>query len=108
MSSLNVAVGVSLMGDDSLDMDTFAAAAGLDVASIQQLLDEGMLVSSSPQAPWRFDGHALARARRIQRLQRDFDANLQSVAVMLQLLDELEGLHAWLRREGIAPPAPTP
>ena len=104
MSITNVAVGVYLMGEDSLDMDTLASAAGLDVAVVQQLMDEGMLVPSSNQAPWRFGGDALARARRIQRLQRDSDANLESVAVLLQLLDELESLHAWLHREGIAAP----
>jgi hypothetical protein len=39
--------------------------------------------------------------RRIQRLQRDFEANLQSVAVMLDLLDEVDRLRAALQRAGL-------
>jgi hypothetical protein len=39
--------------------------------------------------------------RRIRRLQRDFEANLQSVAVMLDLIDEIERLRAHLQRSGI-------
>jgi chaperone modulatory protein CbpM len=39
--------------------------------------------------------------RRIRRLQRDFEANLQSVAVMLDLLDEIDRLHRMLGRAGL-------
>jgi len=39
--------------------------------------------------------------RRILRLQHDFDANLQSVGVMLDLIDEVDRLHAQLRRAGL-------
>jgi MerR HTH family regulatory protein len=41
--------------------------------------------------------------RRIRRLQRDFEANLQSVAVMLDLIDEIERLQARLHRAGLDP-----
>ena len=50
---------------------------------------------------WRFGGVELARARRIRRLQRDFEANLQSVAVMLDLMDEIDRLRAVLQRAGL-------
>ena len=40
--------------------------------------------------------------RRICRLKRDFEANLQNVAVMLELIDEIERLRAQLQRAGIA------
>jgi chaperone modulatory protein CbpM len=52
---------------------------------------------------WRFGGAELSRVRRIRRLQRDFDANLASVAVMLDLLDEIERLRTMLRRAGLEP-----
>jgi chaperone modulatory protein CbpM len=105
MNTTHVAVGVCVVGEHTLDLDVFAMTTGVDVARIQQWVEEGLLMPSAtttttPSA-WRFDGEALARARRILRLQRDFDANLQCVAVMLQLLDEIETLRAHLRREGI-------
>jgi chaperone modulatory protein CbpM len=37
------------------------------------------------------------------RLQRDFEATLPSVAVMLDLLDEIDRLRARLRRAGLEP-----
>ena len=54
------------------------------------------------QPAWRFGGEELARVRRICRLQRDFEANLQSVAVMLELIDEIDRLRSQLQRAGIA------
>jgi chaperone modulatory protein CbpM len=117
MNTMHVAVGVCVVGEHTLDLEAFAMTAGVDVARIQQWVEEGLLMPSAttgitPTAAttittppaWRFDGEALARARRILRLQRDFDANLQSVAVMLQLLDEIETLRAHLRRAGIRLP----
>ncbi len=97
-----LAVGVCLMGDDSLDLDSFAMATGADTATIRLWVDEALLTPALAQPQWRFGGEELARARRILRLQRDFDANVQSVAVMLQLLDEIDALQAQLRRHGLA------
>jgi len=56
------------------------------------------------QPAWSFSGEAMARVRRIRRLQRDFEANLQSVAVMLELIDEIDRLRATLQRAGIDAP----
>jgi chaperone modulatory protein CbpM len=108
MNTTTTVVAVCLVGEHTLDLETFALTTGADVGVIQQLVDEGLLMPATTSADtppqWRFDGEALARARRILRLQRDFDANLQCVAVMLQLLDEIESLRAQLRRAGIAAP----
>ncbi|TCM70923.1 chaperone modulatory protein CbpM [Acinetobacter calcoaceticus] len=39
----------------------------------------------------------IARARRAYRLQRDFDASLPAVALMLEMIDELQGLRQQMR-----------
>jgi chaperone modulatory protein CbpM len=91
------AVGVWIEGEQALELEAFAIACGAEVGFVHQLVDEGLLQLRGEPPAWRFGGEALARARRIRRLQRDFDASLQSVAVMLDLIDEIERLRARLR-----------
>jgi len=96
-----IASGVHLGVDAWLDMQTLAQACGVRVEFVRVLIDEG-LVESPPEAPaLHFGGAELARVRRICRLQHDFDANLQSVAVMLDLIDEVERLRSQLRLAGL-------
>jgi chaperone modulatory protein CbpM len=100
MSRSAIAFGIWLEDDQALDLEGFATACGLEVDDVCKLVDEGLLQPTVDRPVWRFGGEALARARRIRRLQRDFEANLQSVAVMLDLMDEIERLRARLRRAG--------
>jgi len=110
MTTSSIAIGVCLTDEQALDLESFALACGTDADFISLLVDEGLLqpVADQPDQPdppdhpeWRFGGEAIARVRRIRRLQRDFEANLQSVAVMLDLLDEIERLRAQLQRAGL-------
>lgn len=97
-----VVTGVRLGEEAWLGLDEFALACDVEADFVRTLVDEGLL-EPPPAAPqWHFGGDELARVRRIRRLQRDFEANLQSVAVMLDLLDEIERLHAALRRAGLS------
>ena len=96
-----IASGVHIGVDDWLDLETLAHACSVRVEYVRTLIDEGLL-EPPPQAPELHFGSAeLARVRRIRRLQRDFEANLQSVAVMLDLIDEVERLRVQLRRAGL-------
>jgi chaperone modulatory protein CbpM len=99
----SIAIGVCIADDHALDLDAFAAACGAEIEFVRVLVDEGLVQPVAEQPAWRFGGEALARVRRIRRLQRDFEANLQSVAVMLDLIDEIERLHARLHRAGLDP-----
>ena len=96
------AIGVCLSDDHALGLDAFAVACGTEADFVRLLVEEGLIQPTSLHPAWRFGGEELARVRRIRRLQRDFEANLQSVAVMLELLDEIERLHGQLQRAGIA------
>lgn len=102
MNTSTIAIGVCLTGEHTLELEDFAAACGTDARFVRVLVDEGLLRPAALQPTWRFGGEELARVRRICRLQRDFEANLQSVAVMLDLIDEIERLTARLQRAGIA------
>ncbi len=102
MSTSSIAIGVCLTDEHALELEAFAAACDTEAGFVRQLVDEGLVAPLVEQPAWRFGGEELARVRRIRRLQRDFEANLQSVAVMLDLIDEIERLRAQLRRAGIA------
>jgi chaperone modulatory protein CbpM len=104
MNTASIAIGVCLTDANALEIEAFAAACGTEVEFVRLLVEEGLLQPVADQPVWRFGGEELTRVRRIRRLQRDFEASLQSVAVMLDLLDEIEHLRAQLRRAGIAAP----
>ncbi len=96
---------VVCLGDGAwLAIDQLALACHVGPDFIERLVDEGLIQPARVEADgWRFGGDELARVRRIRRLQRDFEADLPSVAVMLDLMDEIDRLHARLRRAGLAP-----
>lgn len=104
MNTSSTVIGVCLSGEGALELEAFAAACGTDAAFVRLLVEEGLLRPVAEQPAWRFGGEELARVRRIRRLQRDFDASLESVAVMLELIDEVERLRAQLQRAGLAEP----
>jgi chaperone modulatory protein CbpM len=89
--------------DTQLELTEFARACGASTAFIEELIVEGLLVPRAQVPAPAFGGDAIARVRRVLRLQRDFDATLPSLGVMLDLLDEIERLRAQLRRAGIEP-----
>lgn len=82
-----------------LELAEFAHACGITTVFVEELVREGVLAPRE-QAPV-FSGDEVVRVRRAVRLQRDFEASLPSVAVMLDLLDEIERLRARLRAAGL-------
>ncbi len=101
MNSVLIVSGVCLGEEGWLELGEFALACGVDEAFVRVLVEEGLVQPPAAAGPWRFGGDELARVRRIRRLQRDFEANLQSVAVMLDLIDEVERLRSALHRAGL-------
>jgi chaperone modulatory protein CbpM len=101
MNSIAIASGVCLGDEAWLELDELARACGVEAGFVVTLIDEGLVHPPAGAPPGRFGGDELARVRRIRRLQRDFEANLQSVAVMLDLLDEIERLRLTLHRAGL-------
>ncbi len=78
-----------------LNISDFAKACGQPHDWVVALVEHSILEKPEHQPEhWRFVGEELARARRAWRLQRDFDANLTAVALMLDLLDEVSQLRA--------------
>jgi chaperone modulatory protein CbpM len=92
-------LAAEVLGEDCwLDLESFARACAVEPAFVMTLVEQALIVPAATEPQWRFGGGELARARRIRRLQHDFEASLDAVAVMLDLLDEIERLRAELHR----------
>ncbi|MEB3753536.1 chaperone modulator CbpM [Acinetobacter sp. MD2(2019)] len=81
-----------LLDDDSIfDLAHFSSACGQPTTWVLQLLEFDILPTRSAEAHL-FLAEDLLRARRAYRLQRDFDASFAAVAMMLDLIDEVQKL----------------
>ncbi|MCP9439826.1 MAG: chaperone modulator CbpM [Nitrospira sp.] len=93
----------SLVGQEEvLTVEELARACHAEVRWVAELIEVGILAQRGhDQASWRFCAADLVCARRAARLQRDFEASIETVAVMLDLLNEIDRLRGRLRRAGL-------
>jgi chaperone modulatory protein CbpM len=84
-------------------LEQLSHACQADVEDIIVLVDEGVLTSTGdgPQ-DWRFHGTALLRVRKALRLGRELRLNPAGIALVLDLLDELQRLR-FDQRQGRQP-----
>lgn len=80
----------------SFDLAHFAHACGQSQEWVLQLIEFDILPTRSASA-YTFIGEDVSRARRAYRLQRDFDASFSAVAMMLDLIDEVQKLRRQMR-----------
>ena len=67
---------------------------------IIELVDEGFIEPSGVEkSHWCFSGVSIKRVQKAKRLQRDLGINLAGVALVIDLIDEIEYLRA--RLEGM-------
>lgn len=93
----------SIIGNECvLTAEELARACRAKVSWIAELIDVGILAEQGKdQSSWRFCAADLTCARRAARLQRAFEASTDAVALMLDLLGEIDRLHERLRRVGL-------
>ncbi|MFO1320706.1 MAG: chaperone modulator CbpM [Burkholderiales bacterium] len=91
-----------VMSDAGFTLEEGATLCTVDAAWLQHRLEEGFI----PQAEmaggrWRLSTEGLARARRMRRIERDFEAGPEIAALVADLLEEVESLRSRLRRAGL-------
>lgn len=99
-SEISKLSGVVLDEEHLLTLAEISQACAVQTGYIIELVDEGLLTpASAPEINsleeprfWRFTGEQMRRARMASRLQGDLGINLAGVALVLQLLDEIEEL----------------
>ena len=87
-----------------LDLDEFAAAAGLHPELIRRFVALGLLdAGRDPGGRLWFRPTQLAAVARIQRLRAGFALNYAAIGLVTDLLDQIAALQANLRTAGGSP-----
>ncbi|ARU04801.1 hypothetical protein CCO03_09025 [Comamonas serinivorans] len=85
--------------DEHLTAEQLARLCGAQLQWISELAQVGIIRVHNIEAPmqqWRLGSADLRRARAVQRLQRELEANLDAVALILDLEDEIRRLKSLL------------
>jgi chaperone modulatory protein CbpM len=92
-------VGTILEEEVVLSLAELCRASRLSAERVIELADEGIIepIGRNP-ASWSFRGANLRRIRCAERLRHDLGVNTAGVALVLELLDELDRLRAHLER----------
>ena len=73
-------------------------ACAAQEGDVRAWIEEGVLEPEGARpADWRFGAATLGRARTAARLARDFEIDAPAVALVLELMDEIDRLRARLR-----------
>ncbi|MGV6857335.1 MAG: chaperone modulator CbpM [bacterium] len=91
--------GIVLTEDITLTLGDLSRACSQNAEWIIELVDEGILEPhGSTSLQWCFSPTELQRATVASRLQRDLGINLPGIALVLDLMDELQALRSQLKR----------
>lgn len=88
----------TVIEEDSLTLGQLCRACGTHADWIIGLVEESIIEPQGEDITvWRFSGVSLARARSAFRLQHDLGLNLAGIALVLDLMEELERLRIQLQ-----------
>ena len=74
-------------------LSALCQASGADLEQIQALVGEGLLQPAGPgPQDWQFNGDALPQTRMALRLAHDFELDMAAVALVMDLLAEIDRL----------------
>jgi chaperone modulatory protein CbpM len=88
-----------LLDEVALTLEELARAVDVEPEWVVRHVQAGVLGGEAAVqvTSWRFRSRDLDRARRLLRLERDFDANEDLAALVIDLGDEIRRLHSRLR-----------
>jgi chaperone modulatory protein CbpM len=83
---------------DVCSIDTLAAASGLSLSELHDLMEAGVLLPVRPaQSPVLFHLHHVVTVRTARRLRDDFELDGRGLALALVLLQRIRALEQELR-----------
>lgn len=86
----------TLIEDSWITLEQAAMLCAVDSDWLLRHIDEGLLPQAASVAGvWRFTTATIRRARRMRRLERDFDAVPELAALMADALEELDRQRRW-------------
>jgi chaperone modulatory protein CbpM len=99
------AIATTVLESSPLTVRKLARAVGAEDQWVVRLVEVEILHVDAPADPperWHFRSADLQRALAARRLERDFGANLDTAALILDLQAELHRLRALLGAHGVA------
>jgi chaperone modulatory protein CbpM len=81
-----------VMGDAAFTDEELARACGVGVTWVHEHVQAGVPQVDADSGEWRFGSTTLVRARRIARLESDFEADPQLAALAADLIEEVARL----------------
>ena len=91
--------GCILEEEAAISLAELCSACSVHAEYIIALVDEGILEPKCcDTGAWRFAGASLKRTRMVIHLERDLGVNIAGAALVLDLMEELQGLRAQLRQ----------
>lgn len=91
----------TLIDNDWLPLEQLAAACTVEPAWLMRHIEEGLLPGArSVAGVWCLSTAALVRVRRMNQIERDFDAVPELAALVADLLEELDTLRCQVRCAG--------
>ena len=91
-----------LLDEVALTLEDLARACAVESQWIVERVEAGLLGSASLNSvELRFVSADLARARRLVALERDFDANQELAALVVDLIEEVGRLRGRLKAAGL-------
>jgi len=98
------ATTTTVLESSPLTVRELARAVGAEDQWVLRLVEVEILHVDTPSEPperWHFRSADLQRALAARRLERDFGANLDAAALILELQQEIRRLHGLLGAHGI-------
>jgi len=87
--------GFLLDSKSLLTLGELSRCCGVHAEFIVEMVEEGILDPVDEDPPGlRFSGPSLLRVNRVLRLQRDLGVNLAGIALVLELMDQIDYLHS--------------
>lgn len=91
--------GYILEDETRLSLRQLCDACAVRAEYVIELVDEGFIEPSGVErSHWCFNGISIKRVQTAKRLQHDLGVNLAGVALVIELIDEVETLRARLDR----------
>ena len=101
MHDEDILVG-SLVEETWLTLEQASAACAVEPEWLLRHVAEGLFpYVESVAGGWRLPAAALLRARRMRRLEIDFEAVPELAALMADLLEEMDDMRRRMRRAGV-------